>query len=133
MAKDDMPCCSFCGKAKNEVKQLIAADDANICNECVALCADLIEDDSQQVADFIDDANPDSSWLNKKLPTPKELRAHLDDYVIGQDVAKKALSVAVYNQYKRLKVSKQLAQDGKKPKSEQTMRWLNWQKVTFCS
>lgn len=116
MAKDDMPCCSFCGKAKNEVKQLIAADDANICNECVALCADLIEDDSQQVADFIDDANPDSSWLNKKLPTPKELRAHLDDYVIGQDVAKKALSVAVYNHYKRLKVSQQLAHDRKKAK-----------------
>lgn len=116
MAKDDMPCCSFCGKAKNEVKQLIAADDANICNECVALCADLIEDDSQQVADFIDDTNPDSSWLNKKLPTPKELRAHLDDYVIGQDVAKKALSVAVYNHYKRLKVSQQLAHDRKKAK-----------------
>lgn len=116
MAKDDMPCCSFCGKAKNEVKQLIAADDANICNECVALCADLIEDDSQQIADFNDDTNPDSSWLNKKLPTPKELRAHLDDYVIGQDVAKKALSVAVYNHYKRLKVSQQLAHDRKKAK-----------------
>ena len=116
MAKDDMPCCSFCGKAKNEVKQLIAADDANICNECVALCADLIEDDSQQITDFIDDTNPDSSWLNKKLPTPKELRAHLDDYVIGQDVAKKALSVAVYNHYKRLKVSQQLAHDRKKAK-----------------
>ncbi|OOS22576.1 ATP-dependent Clp protease ATP-binding subunit ClpX [Moraxella lincolnii] len=116
MAKDDMPCCSFCGKAKNEVKQLIAADDANICNECVALCADLIEDDSQQITDFIDDTNPNSSWLNKKLPTPKELRAHLDDYVIGQDVAKKALSVAVYNHYKRLKVSQQLAHDRKKAK-----------------
>lgn len=116
MAKDDMPCCSFCGKAKNEVKQLIAADDANICNECVALCADLIEDDSQQITDFIDDTNPDSSWLNKKLPTPKELRAHLDDYIIGQDVAKKALSVAVYNHYKRLKVSQQLAHDRKKAK-----------------
>lgn len=116
MAKDDMPCCSFCGKAKNEVKQLIAAADANICNECVALCADLIEDDSQQITDFIDDTNPDSSWLNKKLPTPKELRAHLDDYVIGQDVAKKALSVAVYNHYKRLKVSQQLAHDRKKAK-----------------
>lgn len=116
MAKDDMPCCSFCSKAKNEVKQLIAADDANICNECVALCADLIEDDSQQITDFIDDTNPDSSWLNKKLPTPKELRAHLDDYVIGQDVAKKALSVAVYNHYKRLKVSQQLAHDRKKAK-----------------
>ena len=82
----------------------------------MALCADLIEDDSQQITDFIDDTNPDSSWLNKKLPTPKELRAHLDDYVIGQDVAKKALSVAVYNHYKRLKVSQQLAHDRKKAK-----------------
>lgn len=114
MAKDDMPCCSFCGKAKNEVKQLIAADNANICNECVALCSDLIEDDSLQTTDSADDT--DSSWLNKKLPTPKELRAHLDDYVIGQDAAKKALSVAVYNHYKRLKVSQQLAHDRKKAK-----------------
>lgn len=114
MAKDDMPCCSFCGKTKNEVKQLIAADNANICNECVALCTDLIEDKNPQMTDF--DDKSDSSWLNKKLPTPKELRAHLDDYVIGQDAAKKALSVAVYNHYKRLKVSQQLANNRQKAK-----------------
>ncbi|WP_169392528.1 MULTISPECIES: ATP-dependent protease ATP-binding subunit ClpX [Psychrobacter] len=114
MADDNNPHCSFCGKAKNEVKQLIAADDANICNECIELCTDLIAD-SDRDGDILDD-DLDTSWVNKKLPTPKELRAHLDDYVIGQDAAKKALAVAVYNHYKRLKVSQTLAQDSKKAK-----------------
>ena len=114
MAKDTTPQCSFCGKSKDDVQQLIAADDANICNECIELCTDLIADGSDAVDDSDDDI--DTSWVNKKLPTPKELRAHLDDYVIGQDSAKKALSVAVYNHYKRLKVSQQLAQDKKQAK-----------------
>lgn len=114
MADDNNPHCSFCGKAKNEVKQLIAADDANICNECIELCTDLIAD-SDRDGDILDD-DLVTSWVNKKLPTPKELRAHLDDYVIGQDAAKKALAVAVYNHYKRLKVSQTLAQDSKKAK-----------------
>ena len=114
MAKDTTPQCSFCGKSKDDVQQLIAADDANICNECIELCTDLIADGSDAVDDSDDDI--DTSWVNKKLPTPKELRAHLDDYVIGQDSAKKALSVAVYNHYKRLKVSQQMAQDKKQAK-----------------
>ncbi|WP_227429153.1 ATP-dependent Clp protease ATP-binding subunit ClpX [Psychrobacter sp. I-STPA6b] len=113
MAKDNTPHCSFCGKSKSEVSQLIASDNANICNECIELCTDLIADG---VVDTTDDSEIDTSWINKKLPTPKELRAHLDDYVIGQSTAKKALSVAVYNHYKRLKVSQQLAQDKKKAK-----------------
>ncbi|WP_201533612.1 ATP-dependent Clp protease ATP-binding subunit ClpX [Psychrobacter ciconiae] len=114
MADDNNPHCSFCGKAKNEVKQLIAADDANICNECIELCTDLIADSDREGGILDDDI--DTSWVNKKLPTPKQLRAHLDEYVIGQDAAKKALAVAVYNHYKRLKVSQQLAQDSKKAK-----------------
>ncbi|WP_131667997.1 ATP-dependent protease ATP-binding subunit ClpX [Psychrobacter pygoscelis] len=114
MAKDTTPQCSFCGKSKDDVQQLIAADNANICNECIELCTDLIADGSD-TADNLDD-DIDTSWVNKKLPTPKELRAHLDDYVIGQDSAKKALSVAVYNHYKRLKVSQQMAQDKKQAK-----------------
>lgn len=114
MAKDSTPQCSFCGKSKEDVKQLIAADDANICNECIELCTDLIADGSE-AADGSDE-DIDTSWVDKKLPTPKELRAHLDEYVIGQDSAKKALSVAVYNHYKRLKVSQKLAQDKKQAK-----------------
>lgn len=114
MAEDNTPHCSFCGKAKSEVKQLIAADDANICNECIELCTDLIADSATD--DSGDEGEIDTSWINKKLPTPKELRAKLDDYVIGQDAAKKALSVAVYNHYKRLKVSQILANDQKKSK-----------------
>lgn len=114
MAKDKTPQCSFCGKAKDEVQQLIAADDANICNECIELCTDLIADGDAGVEGSDDDL--DTSWVNKKLPTPKELRGHLDEYVIGQDSAKKALAVAVYNHYKRLKVSQKLASDKKKAK-----------------
>ncbi|MDO5768015.1 MAG: ATP-dependent protease ATP-binding subunit ClpX [Psychrobacter sp.] len=113
MAKDNTPKCSFCGKSKEDVKQLIAADDANICNECIELCTDLISDGSVSEGS---DEDIDTSWVDKKLPTPKELRAHLDEYVIGQDSAKKALSVAVYNHYKRLKVSQTLAADKKKAK-----------------
>ena len=113
MAEDNTPQCSFCGKEKSEVKQLIAADDANICNECIELCTDLIADSAE---DGDDDSDIDTSWVNKKLPTPKELRAKLDEYVIGQDAAKKALAVAVYNHYKRLKVSQTLANDSKKAK-----------------
>lgn len=112
MAEDNTPHCSFCGKEKSEVKQLIAADDANICNECIELCTDLIADSAEDG----DDSDIDTSWVNKKLPTPKELRAKLDEYVIGQDAAKKALAVAVYNHYKRLKVSQTLANDSKKAK-----------------
>ncbi|WP_182407410.1 ATP-dependent protease ATP-binding subunit ClpX [Psychrobacter sp. GP33] len=113
MAEDKTPHCSFCGKAKSEVKQLIAADDANICNECIELCTDLIADsaDSEDT-----DSDSDSAWIDKKLPTPKQLRAKLDEYVIGQDAAKKALAVAVYNHYKRLKVSQTFANDRKKAK-----------------
>ncbi|MGP9557701.1 ATP-dependent protease ATP-binding subunit ClpX [Psychrobacter sp. AOP7-A1-24] len=113
MAEDNTPQCSFCGKAKSDVQQLIAADDANICNECIELCTDLIADSAEHDDD---DSEVDTSWVNKKLPTPKELRAKLDDYVIGQDAAKKALAVAVYNHYKRLKVSQTLAHDSKKAK-----------------
>lgn len=97
----NMNTCSFCGKKKAEVEKLIAGDDASICNECIATCGDmlagvndtLVEQDDEKVS-----KSPDN-----KLLTPKELRKHLDGYVIGQDGAKKALSVAVYNHYKRLK------------------------------
>lgn len=113
MAKDKQPTCSFCGKAKDEVKKLIAADDANICNECIELCTDLISNEEDTISE---DTDVDTSWADKELPTPKQLRAHLDEYVIGQETAKKALAVAVYNHYKRLKVSQQIAKDKKQAK-----------------
>lgn len=124
MTTKEIPSCSFCGKKKTEVQKLIAGNDANICNECIAVCGDLLGDWSKPTKSFgkSSDRSADTShqsdvqlsietdsdkdeWLNKVLPKPKELRAHLDDYVIGQDVAKKALAVAVYNHYKRLKVA----------------------------
>lgn len=119
MSKTEVPSCSFCGKKKTEVEKLIAGTDANICNECIEVCGDLLGNQKSKdkpakaktsKADKADDAKEDKQdgledWLNKPLPKPKELRAHLDDYVIGQDAAKKALSVAVYNHYKRLKVA----------------------------
>ena len=88
--------CSFCGKTQSEVGKLIAGEDAYICNECVDVCLDLVQT-SQQVET--------GEWASRPLPKPHEIRAALDQYVIGQDTAKKTLSVAVYNHYKRLKVT----------------------------
>lgn len=86
--------CSFCGKSQHEVRKLIAGPNVFICNECVELCMDIIreEDKSQLVR------------TGDGVPTPSEIRAVLDDYVIGQDRAKRVLSVAVHNHYKRLEV-----------------------------
>lgn len=97
--------CSFCGKTQSEVGKLIAGEDAYICNECVDVCLDLVQT-SQQVET--------SDWATRPLPKPHEIRAALDQYVIGQDTAKKTLSVAVYNHYKRLKVT----QSGQKAKKD---------------
>jgi len=86
--------CSFCGKSQHEVRKLIAGPSVFICDECVELCNDIIREEMQ-----------DSSAKSKsKLPKPHEIKAILDQYVIGQERAKKVLSVAVYNHYKRLEV-----------------------------
>ncbi len=84
--------CSFCGKSQHEVKKLIAGPSVFICNECIELCQDIILDEERE----------ESSEEEKKIYTPTEINKFLDEYVIGQDRAKKILSVAVYNHYKRL-------------------------------
>ncbi len=86
--------CSFCGKSQHDVKKLIAGPSVYICNECVELCRDVLKEEAKKLGD--------KNLFSAKLLTPKEIKAHLDEYVIGQDYAKKALSVAVYNHYKRL-------------------------------
>lgn len=85
--------CSFCGKSQHEVRKLIAGPSVFICDECVDLCNDIIREEVQE-------AQAESS--GHKLPAPKEIRTILDQYVIGQERAKKVLAVAVYNHYKRL-------------------------------
>jgi len=86
--------CSFCGKTQEQVKKLISGPGIYICNECVDLCNDIIIEDYERAQ---------GTELLKVIPKPKEIRSILDEYVIGQDEAKKALAVAVYNHYKRLK------------------------------
>ncbi len=90
--------CSFCGKSQDEVGNLIAGLSGYICGDCIELCHDLL----QQEHNESDEAQADT-LTEEKLPTPHEIRAHLDDYVIGQEHAKKVLAVAVYNHYKRLR------------------------------
>ncbi len=85
--------CSFCGKSQNEVRKLIAGPSVYVCDECVELCNDIIRDELQEDAEFGEG----------ELPKPKEIKTELDGYVIGQESAKKMLSVAVYNHYKRLR------------------------------
>ncbi len=88
--------CSFCGKSQHEVKKLIAGPSVFICDECIELCNDIIRDEVP--AEPIDAQSPKSD-----LPLPSEIKANLDNYVIGQEPAKRILSVAVYNHYKRLR------------------------------
>ena len=87
--------CSFCGKNQDQVKRLIAGPGVYICDECIDLCSDIIQDE------FEDNVELDTT----ALPKPNEIKEYLDQYVIGQDRAKKALSVAVYNHYKRVKAN----------------------------
>jgi ATP-dependent Clp protease ATP-binding subunit ClpX len=88
--------CSFCGKSQHEVKKLIAGPSVFICDECIELCNDIIRDE-------VPAEGADTKPAKSDLPVPSEIKASLDQYVIGQDVAKRTLSVAVYNHYKRLK------------------------------
>src|SRR5690242_13965290 len=88
----DLLKCSFCGKSQKQVKKLIAGPGVYICDECIDLCNEIIEEELSESSDLQFD----------ELPKPREIYDFLDKYVIGQDAAKKALSVAVYNHYKRV-------------------------------
>ena len=92
---DKLLYCSFCGKSQHEVRKLIAGPSVFICNECVELCTDII---SEEVEDGLSESGT-------QLPKPKEIHHVLNEYVIGQEQAKKILSVAVYNHYKRLEAT----------------------------
>ncbi len=85
--------CSFCGKSQREVRKLIAGPSVYICDECVDLCNEIVTEEYER----------EDYYASRSLvPKPKDIRAHLDEYVIGQDRAKKILSVAVHNHYKRI-------------------------------
>jgi ATP-dependent Clp protease ATP-binding subunit ClpX len=104
---DDVLRCSFCNKSQNDVKKLIAGPTVFICDECVDVCNEIISDDMTAEASSIRDT----------LPKPAEVKAFLDDYVIGQELPKKKLSVAVYNHYKRIKMGRRRHQDVELAKS----------------
>ncbi len=94
----DLLKCSFCGKSQKQVRKLIAGPHVYICDECIDLCNEIIEEEFSETSDV---------GLLDELPKPRQIREFLDQYVIGQDSAKKALSVAVYNHYKRVQAQSQ--------------------------
>ena len=90
-SKND-PRCSFCGRGQSQVEKIIVGDSVHICNECVKLCNDVL----------VEEQSKDTTWANSEIPKPTDIKNFLDEYVIAQDRAKKILSVAVYNHYKRI-------------------------------
>jgi ATP-dependent Clp protease ATP-binding subunit ClpX len=100
--------CSFCGKSQKQVKKLIAGPGVYICDECIDLCNEIIEEELTETAELSFD----------NLPNPREVRAFLDDYVVGQDSAKKILSVAVYNHYRRIQHQNQGTTVGRRDEVE---------------
>ncbi len=92
--------CSFCGKQRSEVRKLIAGPNVYICNECVELCREIVQEDMR----YEQPNEQQSAYVKEDIPKPQEIVAALDQYVIGQTDAKKALAVAVYNHYKRIRV-----------------------------
>jgi len=104
---DDKLKCSFCGKTQDQVKKLIAGPEVYICDECVELCNEILEEEFFEAKDKDDSAKGSKAEKEEaSIPKPHEIKEYLDKYIVGQDDAKKVLSVAVYNHYKRLKHNK---------------------------
>jgi len=107
MPSNDRLKCSFCGKTQDQVKKLIAGPDVFICDECVELCNEILDEEFFEQKDKKKDSsepeNKEKEVDDKPIPKPHEIKAYLDQHIVGQDDAKKVLSVAVYNHYKRLK------------------------------
>ena len=102
MSKHDDPNlkCSFCGKTQDQVKKLIAGPDVCICDECIELCNEILD---EELFNLKQEEKPeDTETVFDKIPKPKEIKEYLDEHIIGQDDAKKVLAVAVYNHYKRI-------------------------------
>ncbi len=93
---EELLCCSFCGKSQNDVRKLIAGPGVYVCNECIDICNEIINEDEQT----------ETAAVRSALPKPQEIKSFLDEYVIGQDESKKRLAVAVYQHYKRLELAK---------------------------
>ena len=104
---DDVLRCSFCNKSQNDVKKLIAGPTVFICDECVDVCNEIISDD----------ITAEAASIREALPKPSEIKTFLDQYVIGQDLPKKKLAVAVYNHFKRIKIGRRRHQDVELSKS----------------
>ncbi|WBT08206.1 ATP-dependent Clp protease ATP-binding subunit ClpX [Corynebacterium sp. SCR221107] len=108
----DLLKCSFCGKSQKQVKKLIAGGGVYICDECIELCNEIIEEELGQAAN-------EEKGKGESLPRPSEISAFLDKYVIGQDAAKRILSVAVYNHYKRVRAEEARATSGRRTKDDE--------------
>src|SRR2546430_3877302 len=93
---EELLACSFCGKSQNDVRKLIAGPGVYVCNECIDICNEIINDDEQTA----------TTTVRTNLPKPQEIKSFLDQYVIGQEKSKKKLAVAVYNHYKRIEMSR---------------------------
>ena len=96
---EELLCCSFCGNSQNDVRKLIAGPGVYVCNECIDICNEIINDDEQN----------ESASVRTNLPKPQEIKAFLDEYVIGQEETKKQLAVAVYQHYKRIELARRRA------------------------
>ena len=90
--------CSFCGKTQDQVKKLIAGPEVYICDECVELCNEILDEEFFEHKDKPEDKKEDGDEV-KAIPKPQEIKAYLDEHIVGQDDAKRVLSVAVYNHY----------------------------------
>ena len=106
--------CSFCGKSRDEVDRILAGPGVYICNECIDICNEIINDDEQA----------ENASVRTSLPKPQEIKAMLDEHVIGQDAAKRVLAVAVYNHYKRI-----LRLDQKEQRKKTRERFIELRRV----